>query len=152
DQDRMSGRSGALVLFGATGDLAKKSLYPALHELERRGRLGIPVIGVARSEWTVDDLRKYAREAIEQFAPHGPDQQALERLLANLRYVSGDYRATETHQRLSKEIGAAPHPLAYLAVPPSVFEGVIAGLAETGLNREGRIIIEKPFGRDLASA
>ena len=145
-------RADAFVLFGATGDLAKKSLYPALHELEKRGRLRIPVVGVARSDWTVDDLRKYVRESIEQFAPHGADPQALQQLLANLRFVSGDYRAAETHQRLIAELGGAQHPLLYLAVPPSVFQDVIAGLTETGLNRGGRIIIEKPFGRDLASA
>jgi glucose-6-phosphate 1-dehydrogenase len=145
-------RADAFVLFGATGDLAKRSLYPALHELEKRGRLGVPVVGVARSEWTVDDLRKYVRESIEQFAPHGPDGKALDQLLASLRYVSGDYRAPETHSRLSEALDGAQHPLLYLAVPPSVFEDVIAGLAETGLNRGGRIIIEKPFGRDLASA
>jgi glucose-6-phosphate 1-dehydrogenase len=145
-------RCDAFVLFGATGDLAKRSLYPALHELEKRGRLGIPVIGVARSEWTVDDLRDYVREAVKEFAPHGPDEAALERLLGNLRFVSGDYRDRKTHERLGSELGGAHHPLAYLAVPPSVFEDVIAGLTEAGLNRGGRIIIEKPFGRDLASA
>src|SRR5439155_6683502 len=89
---------------------------------------------------------------VEQLAPHGPDEGALDRLLKNLRYVGGDYRARETHEQLAGELGGAKHPLAYLAVPPSVFEDVIGGLAESGLNRGGKIIIEKPFGRDLASA
>lgn len=145
-------RCDAFVLFGATGDLAKRALFPALHELERRGRLDMPVVGVARSDWTVDDLRKYARQGVEQFTPHGADPKALDALLRNLRFVSGDYRAPETHRRLGDALGGAQNPLAYLAVPPSVFEDVIAGLAETGLNRGGRIIIEKPFGRDLPSA
>ena len=144
-------RCDAFVLFGATGDLAKRSLYPALHELERRGRLGIPVIGVARSDWTVEDLRDYVRRSVTEFAPHGPDDRALQALLGNLRYVSGDYRAAETHGTLAEELASARQPMAYLAVPPSVFEDVIAGLKETGLNR-GRVIVEKPFGRDLESA
>jgi glucose-6-phosphate 1-dehydrogenase len=151
-RDEAGLRSDAFILFGATGDLAKRSLFPALHELERRGRLGIHVVGVARSDWTVDDLRRHAREGVEQFAPHGVDEAAMERLLRNLHFVSGDYRAADTHQRLRDEIKGAQRPLAYLAVPPSVFEDVVAGLAETGLNRGGRIIVEKPFGRDLKSA
>jgi glucose-6-phosphate 1-dehydrogenase len=145
-------RCDAFVLFGATGDLAQRSLFPALHELERRGRLGMPVIGVARSDWSADDLRRHAREGIMQRAPHGVDPAALDRLLGNLRFVRGDYRDPDTHKRLRDEIRPARHPLCYLAVPPSVFEDVVAGLAETELNRGGRIIVEKPFGRDLASA
>ena len=144
-------RSDAFVLFGATGDLAKRSLYPALHQLERRGRLGMPVLGVARSDWSDDDLRKYARESIEEFAPRGPDKRAVDALLSNLRYIRGDYCDRRSYETLAKELEGARHPVAYLAVPPSVFENVIAGLQETGLNR-GRIIVEKPFGRDLPSA
>jgi glucose-6-phosphate 1-dehydrogenase len=145
-------RSDALVVFGATGDLAKRYLLPALHEIARRGYLPERVIGVARSQWDDEQFRTYARESIEQFAPHGLDAKAFDKLARALRFVHGEYTDADTYRRLRKEIDTARHPLAYLAVPPSVFVDVIEGLVEAGLNEGGRIIVEKPFGRDLASA
>lgn len=142
----------ALVVFGATGDLAKRSLFPALHELQRRGRLDIPVIGVARSEWDDDQLRAYAKSSIEQFAPHGIDQAAFDAFAKELHFIQGEYHHPETYEKLKKTLNGAKHPLAYLAIPPSVFDDVIEGLAKAGLNDGGRICVEKPFGRDLASA
>ena len=148
----MKPRSDALVLFGATGDLAKRSLFPALHELEKRGRLGIPVIGVARSDWDDDELRRYARKSMEEFAPDGFDESVWQRIEPLLGYVQGEYDGLGTYSRLRERIKEAKHPLAYLAVPPSVFDSVIEGLVSAGMNRGGRIVLEKPFGRDLASA
>ncbi len=148
----MTERADVLVVFGATGDLAKRSLFPALHELQRRGRLDIPVIGVARSEWDDDQLRAYAKSSIEQYAPHGLDQTAWDALAKQLRFVQGEYHHPETYEQLKKTMGGAKHPLAYLAIPPSVFDDVIEGLAKAGINEGGRICVEKPFGRDLASA
>ncbi len=148
----MRPRSDALVLFGATGDLAKRSLFPALHELQKRGRLGIPVIGVARSDWDDEELRRYARKSMEEFAPEGFDERVWEQIEPLLGYVRGEYDAPDTYHRLRERISDAKHPLAYLAVPPSVFEAVIDGLVAAGMNRGGRIVLEKPFGRDLASA
>ena len=145
-------RSDALIVFGATGDLVKRHLFPALHELARRGKLGVPVVGVARSNWDDEQLRNHAREAIEQFAPHGLDENAFASLAGSLRFVQGEYTDPETYRALRKRLENARHVLAYLAVPPSVFTDVIDGLAEAGLNDGGRIIVEKPFGRDLASA
>jgi glucose-6-phosphate 1-dehydrogenase len=145
-------RSDALVLFGATGDLAKRSLFPALHELERRGHLGIPVVGVARSEWDDEQLRSYARESMEEFAPHGFDEATFAKIAERLTYVRGEYDDKDTYRRLRERISSSKHPTAYLAVPPSVFEDVIAGLVSAGMNDGGRIVLEKPFGRDLASA
>jgi glucose-6-phosphate 1-dehydrogenase len=144
--------SDALVLFGATGDLAKRSLFPALHELQKRGRLAIPCIGVARSDWDDDELRNYARKSMEEFAPEGFDQQVWEQLEPLLGYVRGEYDDPATYHRLRERISDAEHPLAYLAVPPSVFTSVINGLVTAGINEGGRIVLEKPFGRDLASA
>ena len=148
----MRPRSDALVLFGATGDLAKRSLYPALHELQKRGRLGIPVVGVARSDWDDEALRKYARESMEEFAPEGFDEDVWKQIEPLLSYVQGEYHHETTYAQLRKKIADAKHPLAYLAVPPSVFESVIKGLSSAGMNDGGRIVLEKPFGRDLASA
>ncbi|MEX2466695.1 MAG: glucose-6-phosphate dehydrogenase, partial [Gemmatimonadota bacterium] len=147
----MSDRSDALVLFGATGDLAEKKLYPALHRLAKTDDLPGTVVGVARSEWSKDDLVKYARTSIEE---HGDevDPAAFERLVDALSYVSGDYRETRTYERLATALASSDRPLLYLAIPPSLFETVIHNLAECGLNERGRIVVEKPFGRDLASA
>jgi glucose-6-phosphate 1-dehydrogenase len=145
-------RSDALVLFGATGDLAKRSLFPAIHELERRGRFGIPVIGVARSEWDDEGFKRYARESMEEFAPHDFDEGVFGSIASRMSYVRGEYNDKDTYHRLRKTIEGAQHPTAYLAVPPSVFEDVIAGLVDAGLNEGGRVVLEKPFGRDLDSA
>jgi glucose-6-phosphate 1-dehydrogenase len=147
----VSDRSDALVLFGATGDLAMKKLYPALHRLAETGALPGTVIGVARSEWSDEDLVEYARSSIEQYG--GPvDPAAFERLAGTLSYVGGDYGEADTYERLAAVLDSSERPLLYLAIPPSLFETVIAGLAASGLSRRGRVVLEKPFGRDLASA
>jgi glucose-6-phosphate 1-dehydrogenase len=148
----LTGRSDAFVLFGATGDLVKRQLFPALHEIARRGQLNARIIGVARSDWDDERLRAYARDSVEQFAPHGVDATALDELTSSLSFVRGEYHDPEIYDALRKRLEGARHPIAYLAIPPSVFESVIEGLAKAGLNEGGRIIVEKPFGRDLASA
>ncbi len=145
-------RSDALVMFGITGDLAKRALLPALDQLQRQGKLGIPIIGVARSEWDDEELRKYAREAIDEFGPDGLDQEVFKGLAESLSYVQGAYDDPDTYKRLREKLKGSKHPLAYLAVPPSIFEHAIEGLANAGLTENGRVIIEKPFGRDLESA
>ena len=147
----MSERSDALVLFGATGDLARKMLYPALHQLARTGALPDKVVGVAASDWSTDDLVEYARTSIEEFGG-GVNAAAWDRLIGALAYVAGDYREAETYDQLVDALGSSRRPLLYLAIPPSLFETVIGGLADAGLNEHGRVVLEKPFGRDLASA
>jgi len=147
----VSGRSDALVLFGATGDLARKMLYPALHRLAQTGALPGTVVGVAASEWSTDDLVAYARSSVEEFG-NGVDPPAWDRLVDALQYVPGDYREAETYGRLVDALGSSERPLLYLAIPPSLFETVIDGLSGVGLNAQGRVVLEKPFGRDLASA
>ena len=147
----MSGtRSDALVFFGATGDLARKKIYAALLALSRRGRLDMPVIGLAHSGWTVELLRDRIREELRQRP--GTDAFALERLLARLSYVDGDYRDAATFAELRKALGAAGRPLHYLAIPPDAFAAVAEGLGQSGCAAGARIVVEKPFGRDLASA
>jgi len=141
----------ALVLFGATGDLARKKLFPALYGLAKRRRLGIPVVGVARSDWDDERLRAYARESVTSQI-HDVDERALAELLESLTFMSGDYQQLETFQRLRQHLGHAQHPVFYLAIPPSVFEGVVGCLAASGLNQGARVVVEKPFGRDFASA
>ena len=146
-------RSDALVLFGATGDLARKKLYPALYHLTAEGRLRIPVIGVAAAGWDDDKLRGYATEAI-QAGVENPDPAAVEQLTTNLSLVNGDYRDQATFKRLAEVLkkDRSERPLHYLAIPPSLFETVVQGLAAVGLDKGARVVVEKPFGRDLASA
>ena len=145
-----SPRSDALVFFGASGDLVHKKILPDLYAMERRGRLEVPVIGVARSDWTLEQFRARARESIEK---HGQlDEAVFARFQERLQYVSGDYGAEGTYAALRKMLGGAAHPLHYLAVPPSVFPKVVGGLGQSGCARGGRVVVEKPFGRDLASA
>lgn len=141
----------ALVLFGATGDLAKKKLYPALYELFRSGDLQVPVIGVAVSDWDDEGLRAYARSAVEA-AVGTVDEAAFAHLATNLLMVSGDYRSEETFNALAYHLGDAKRPVFYLAIPPTLFEEVVGGLVSAGLHERGRVIVEKPFGHDLASA
>ena len=143
-------QSDALVFFGATGDLVYKKIFPALYAMERRGHLQVTVIGVARSDWTVDQFRARARESVEKHG--GFDEAVCAKLQDRLRYISGDYGAPATHAALRKELGAAAHPLHYLAIPPSVFASVVEGLGQSGCARGARVILEKPFGRDLPSA
>jgi glucose-6-phosphate 1-dehydrogenase len=144
-------RSDALVFFGASGDLAYKKIFPALYALTRRGHLELPVIGVALTSWTTEQLRARARESI---AAQGKpvDEKVFGRLAQRLRYVCGNYEDRTTFAAIERELGGAAHPTHYLAIPPTAFEGVVAGLARAGSARDARVIVEKPFGRDLASA
>ena len=144
-------RSDALVFFGATGDLAFKKIFPALHSMARRGHLDFPVIGVARSRWTLADLRARALESVKQHGG-GVDEKAFETLAARLRLVNGNYEDAATFDALRKELGDARHPAYYLAIPPSLFETIVDGLARSVCARGARVILEKPFGRDLPSA
>jgi glucose-6-phosphate 1-dehydrogenase len=142
--------SDALVLFGASGDLAYKKIFPSLYAMARRRHLTVPVIGVANSPWTTEQLVARAKESIER---HGPvDAQALADVLHRLCYVQGDYTDAATFAKLRRELGAATRPLHYLAIPPSSFETVVDGLARAGCAEHARLVLEKPFGRDLASA
>ncbi|MBM2811353.1 MAG: zwf [Chloroflexi bacterium] len=144
-------RSDALVLFGVTGDLAFKKLFPALYQLAGDDRLNMPVVGVARSSWNDERLRARARESV--VAQLGSvDEAVFAKLAGSLSFLNGDYQSADTFRRLREHISSAEHPIFYLAIPPSVFESVAACLEESGLNRGGRVVIEKPFGRDLASA
>jgi len=145
-------RSDAVVLFGATGDLARKKLWPALYHLAARERVVLPVVGVASSPWTDDELKAYARSSIEGVVGGKVVEKVLDDLLARISYVSGDYRDPATYTRLAECLAAARHPLFYLAIPPSLFDDVVDGLAADKLNRDARVVVEKPFGRDLDSA
>jgi glucose-6-phosphate 1-dehydrogenase len=140
----------ALVFFGATGDLAYQKIFPALQALTRRGHLEIPVIGVAKPKWTTDQLRARARDSVT--AHGGVDDEAFAKLASRLSYVAGDYQAPDTFDRLHHALGAAAHPVFYLAIPPSLFGPVATGLAQAGCAGQARLVVEKPFGRDLASA
>lgn len=141
----------ALVIFGVTGDLAHKMIFPALYAMAKRGALNVPVIGVASSKWSLDKLCKYARDSIKQTGKID-DKDAYDHLLSQLQYVSGDYNNPETFKALKQALGAARSPAHYLAIPPVLFETVIKGLGACGLAEGSRVIVEKPFGRDLASA
>jgi len=143
-------RSDALVFFGATGDLAYKKVFPALQAMVKRGRLNAPVIGVAKSGWNLDQLRARARDSLEKHG--GIDPAAFEKLYGLLRYVDGDYQDPSTFQKLRKELGSAERPAHYLAIPPVLFATVVEHLGKSGCARNARVIIEKPFGTDLASA
>jgi glucose-6-phosphate 1-dehydrogenase len=147
----MSERSDALVLFGATGDLARKKLYPALHDLAANDELPDTVVSVARSDWSKDDLVAFARASIEEHGD-GIEPAAFDRLAGAVTHVFGDYREPETYERLEMALGSCARPLLYLAIPPSLFARVVEGLAARGLHGRSRIVLEKPFGRDLASA
>ena len=142
--------SDTLVFFGATGALIAKKIFPALYAMERRGRLQVPVIGVARSKWSIDHFRARVRESVEKVA--GFDEGIFTKLAERLQYLSGDYGDTTTHAKLRSMLGDAAHPLHYLAIPPSVYSRVIEGLGQSGCARGARIVIEKPFGLDLSSA
>jgi glucose-6-phosphate 1-dehydrogenase len=143
--------SDALVLFGVTGDLARKKIFPALYAMAKRGVLNFPVIGVASSNWGPAQLRQRATDAIQE-ADGIDDRAALDRLLSLLGYVSGDYNDADTFTAIKKALGEAHRPAHYLAIPPALFETVINGLGAAGLADQARVIVEKPFGRDLASA
>ena len=143
--------SDALVLFGVSGDLAHKKIFPALYAMVKRGVLKVPVIGVALPKWPLERLRQSVTDGIRQSGGID-DQQALDQLLSLLKYVSGDYNDRGTFTKIKEALGPAHHPAHYLAIPPSLFETVIEGLGAAGLADQGRVIVEKPFGRDLGSA
>jgi glucose-6-phosphate 1-dehydrogenase len=142
--------SDALVFFGATGDLAYKKIFPSLQAMAKRGHLTVPVIGVAKSGWTVDQLRARARDSVEHHG--GLDKNAFDKLSGLLRYVDGDYNDPKTFQAIRKELGSTRRPAHYLAIPPLLFGTVVEQLAKANCTEGARVIIEKPFGNDLSSA
>jgi len=143
--------SDALVLFGVTGDLAHKMIFPALYAMAKRGTLTVPIIGVAFPKWTLEQLRDRVKDSITR-AGGIDDPHALDHLLSLLAYVSGDYNEPATFTAIKTALGNARRPAHYLAIPPSLFETVIKGLGDASLATDARVIVEKPFGRDLASA
>jgi len=143
-------KADALVLFGVTGDLAYKKIFPALQRMVRSGILDVPVIGVARGGWTLDRLRERIRESVEEHG--GVDPEGFPRLMKLLRYVEGDYSDPSTFESLRAALGAAKAPLHYMAIPPELFEEVVRQLERSGCRTGARLVLEKPFGRDLASA
>jgi glucose-6-phosphate 1-dehydrogenase len=152
DRNAASGvRADSLVLFGATGDLARRQLFPALYHLELRGRLAFPIIGVSRADWDDDRLRSFADDAVRA-AVDDLDEPALTRLTRRLRFVSGDYRESATFASLARALADARRPALYLAIAPAMFATVVRGLVAAGLHENARVIVEKPFGRDLDSA
>jgi len=143
--------SDALVFFGATGDLAYKKIFPALQAMARRGHLAVPVIGIAREGWSLERLRERARASVTEHGG-GVDPEGFPKLLSLLRYVEGDYTDPRTFDALKQALGGAQHPTHYLAIAPSLFPVVVEGLARANCASGARVILEKPFGRDLASA
>ncbi len=142
--------SDAFVFFGATGDLAYKKIFPALYAMIHGGGLNIPIIGMARAGWTLDKLKQRARDSIQQDGNF--EAACFDKLAALLRYVDGDYTDPATFTKLKQTLGAAARPIHYLAIPPSMFSSVVQGLAKSGCAQNARVIVEKPFGRDLATA
>ncbi len=142
--------SDAFVFFGATGDLAYKQIFPALYAMVHRGGFEIPIIGMARAGWNLEKLRERARESLEHAGDFEPE--CFAKLSAQLRYVDGDYADPATYQKLRQELGLATRPIHYLAIPPSLFASVVQGLAKSGCADNARVIVEKPFGRDLKTA
>jgi glucose-6-phosphate 1-dehydrogenase len=142
--------SDALVFFGATGDLAYKKIFPSLQAMVKRGTLDVPVIGVAKAGWNLDQLKVRARDSIETHG--GIETDAFNKLCALLRYVDGDYSDSATFDQLKTQLGGAKRPAHYLAIPPLMFETVIEHLAQSGCDVDARVIVEKPFGEDLKSA
>ena len=142
--------SDALVLFGATGDLAYKKIYPALQAMVKHGHLDVPVIGVSRAGWNLDQFKARARESVERHG--GLDRVAFEKLSGLLRYVDGDYADASTFQALRRELGSVVRPAYYLAIPPAIFGLVVQQIAVSGSTEGARVVVEKPFGRSLASA
>ena len=142
--------SDALVFFGATGDLAYKKIFPALQAMVKRGHLSVPVIGVAKAGWNLDQFKARARDSLEKHG--GIDEGAWSKLNELLRYVDGDYKDPATFAALRKVLGSADRPTHYLAIPPVMFPTVVEQLCKSGCAAHGRVVVEKPFGRDLASA
>ena len=144
-------QSDALVFFGATGDLAYKKIFPALQAMIKRGHLDVPVIGVAKAGWNLDQLKARAQDSLDKLGG-GVDAAAFAKLSAQLHYVDGDYADAATFQAVRRELGAAQHPAHYLAIPPVLFGKVVLQLAQASCTAGARVIVEKPFGHDLASA
>lgn len=144
-------RADALVLFGITGDLAYKKIFPSVHAMAKRGALALPVVGVAREGWGRERLLARARESIAEHGG-GVDERAFGALAERLRYVAGDYTDPAVYDRLREALGDAQRPVHYLAIPPSLFPVVVEGFGRSGCGRGARVVLEKPFGRDLASA
>ena len=142
--------SDALVFFGVTGDLAYKQIFPALQSMIKHGHLNVPVIGVAGRPWSIDQLRAHVHDSLEEHG--GVDPTAFEKLSSLLQYVSGDYNDEATYTKIRQALGPAQRALFYLAIPPSMFGPVVEGLGKSGSANNARVVIEKPFGRDLASA
>jgi len=147
----MSDAADVLAIFGISGDLAKKMTFRALYQLEERGKLDCPIVGVAIDEWDDEQLRKHARDAIGATVSD-PDEDVFGRLAKRLTYVQGDYAEDETFQRVGEAIGKAERPVFYLEIPPSLFATVVQGLGKAGLTENAHVVIEKPFGHDLESA
>src|SRR3954464_9853072 len=145
-----STQSDALVFFGATGDLAFKKIFPSLQAMAGRGRLDVPVIGVAKAGWSLDDLRRRAEDSVVTHG--GLARTAFTQLIERLRYVDGDYRDPATFTAVKRELAAAEHPAHYLAIPPTLFGPVVEQLAQSGCATGSRVVVEKPFGENLASA
>jgi glucose-6-phosphate 1-dehydrogenase len=145
-----SNHSDALVFFGATGDLAYKKIFPALQAMAKRGHLNEPVIGVAKAGWNLDQFKSRARDSVEQHG--GLDSAAFGKLSSLLRYVDGDYQSPATFKAIREQLGSAQRPAHYLAIPPTLFGLVVEQLDKSGCNQGARVIVEKPFGRDLGSA
>jgi glucose-6-phosphate 1-dehydrogenase len=143
-------QADALVFFGATGDLAYKQIFPSIQGLIRDEGLDVPIIGVAKSGWSLDELRARAKDSLEHHG--GLDQNAFKKLTELLRYVDGDYSDAATYSKVREMLGTARQPLHYLAIPPSLFSTVVEGLAKSGCTENARVVVEKPFGHDLASA
>jgi glucose-6-phosphate 1-dehydrogenase len=143
--------AGVLTIFGISGDLAKKMTFRALYRLEARGKLSCPIVGVAIDEWDDEQLRRHARDAVTSTVS-APDEEVLDRLAGRLSYVQGDYADASTFEKVGKAIEGATHPVFYLEIPPSLFATVVEGLGRAGLTENAHVVIEKPFGHDLASA
>ena len=143
--------SDAFVFFGATGDLAHKKIFPALQSMIKDNELDVPIIGVAKSGWTVEQLRERARDSLTKYGG-GVDEAAFAKLCQLLSYIDGDYQDDKTYTALRTQLGKAEFPTHYLAIPPSMFPVVVQGLAKSGCAKNARVIVEKPFGRDLVSA
>ena len=150
NHDMQIPQSDALVIFGATGDLVFKKIFPALFAMQQRGYLKVPVVGVARSDWTIEKFHARARASVVE--QDGFDDAIFSKIQERLFYICGDYGDPPTHALLRKRLGDASHPLHYLAIPPSVFPSVIEALGQSGCGTGARVIVEKPFGRDVSSA
>jgi len=149
--DHAEKAADVLAIFGISGDLAKKMTFRALYRLEERGKLGCPIVGVAIDDWDDEKLREHARGAIGASVGQ-PDEDVFDRLAARLSYVQGDYADADTFERVGKALGEAKQPVFYLEIPPSLFATVVQGLGKAGLTENAHVVIEKPFGHDLASA